>query len=421
MPSWAMEVFCPKIKCMKILQLCKKFPYPLKDGESIAVNSLSKALCDLGCDITLLAMNTTKHYFTYGRNGQPQAMEHYEAIHSIKVDNRVKPLDALSNLFSDDSYHICRFISLPYKEKLTQLLKETEYDIIQLETPYLAPYIPLIRQYTEAPIAMRAHNVEHEIWQRITENTSFFLKKWYLNHLTKKLQEYELAQLSYYDLLIAITHRDLRTFRSLGFRKQGIVTPIGLDMEQYEANYASYDRPLSISFIGSLDWMPNQEGIKWFLEKIWPKASKAMPKIDLHIAGRNTPAWLRKKHDKNIVVHGEVPDAIDFINNHSVMVVPLLSGSGMRAKILEGMALGKVVISTSLGLEGIPAEHRREVLVADTPAQFIQQLIFCYKQTHHQLRKIGLQAQDFANKNYDSQETANSLLKTYQSLTVGVL
>lgn len=405
---------------MKVLQLCKKFPYPLKDGESIAVNSLSKALCDLGCEITLLAMNTTKHFFNKGRI-MPPALDHYETIQTVKVDNRVKAIDALSNLFSGDSYHISRFISLAFKERLTQLLKEKDFDVIQLETPYLAPYIPLIRQYTEAPIAMRAHNVEHEIWQRITYNTSFFLKKWYLTHLTKKLKEYELAQLSYYDLLIAITQRDLNTFRALGFKKRAIVTPIGLDMDQYEADFSSFEKPLSISFIGSLDWMPNQEGIKWFLEKVWPKASKNMPQVKLHVAGRNTPDWLRKMRNKNIVVHGEVPDAAEFINQHSVMVVPLLSGSGMRAKILEGMALGKVVISSSLGLEGIPAKHRKQVLIANTPAEFIQQLQFCHQRSGAQLLQMGINAQEFTHKNYDSQETAHALMKTYQSLTVGVL
>ncbi len=405
---------------MKVLQLCKKFPYPLKDGESIAVNSLSKALCEQGCSITLLAMNTTKHFFSETSN-KPTALAHYQNIYTVKVDNRVKPLDALANLFSPDSYHITRFISLEFKDKLAQLLRNNDYDVIQLETPYLAPYIPLIRQFTEAPIAMRAHNVEHEIWQRITHNSSFFLKKWYLTHLTKKLKEYELAQLSYYDLLVAITQRDLTTFRSLGFKKQGVVTPIGLDMDQYHADYRSYQRPLSISFIGSLDWMPNQEGIKWFLEKVWPQANKNMPGVQLHVAGRNTPDWLLKMRNRDIEVHGEVPDATDFINQHSVMVVPLLSGSGMRAKILEGMALGKVVISTSLGLEGIPAKHRRQVLVADSPEEFIQQLRYCQQLPAEQLRQMGEEAQDFVHKHYDSQETVRALMKRYQELMVGAL
>lgn len=411
---------CPKIICMKVLQLCKKFPYPLKDGESIAVNSLSKALCEHGCDITLLAMNTTKHYFS-ATSSLPVALSHYEKIHTVKVDNRVKALDALTNLFSPDSYHISRFISLEFKEKLAQLLRAEDFDVIQLETPYLAPYIPLIRQLTEAPIAMRAHNVEHEIWQRITLNTSFFLKKWYLTHLTKKLKEYEMAQLSYYDLLVAITKRDLNTFRSLGFKKQGIVTPIGLEMDKYQPDFSSYARPLSVSFIGSLDWMPNQEGIRWFLERVWPQAGRQMPSVKLHVAGRNTPDWLLKMRNKNIQVHGEVPDAADFINQHSVMVVPLLSGSGMRAKILEGMALGKVVISTRLGLEGIPAKHRHQVLVADSAREFIQQLQYCHSLPAEQLRRMGEEAQDFAHKNYDSQETARSLMKTYQELMVGAI
>ena len=153
---------------MKILQLCKKFPFPLKDGESIAVNSLSKALHDEGCELTLLAMNTAKHYFR-GKD-MPEALSHYRGVFSVDVDNRIKLKDAFLNLFSRESYHISRFISREYGQKLGQLLRRQDFDIIQLETMYLAPYIPVIRRYTAAPIAMRAHNIEHEIWERISQH-----------------------------------------------------------------------------------------------------------------------------------------------------------------------------------------------------------------------------------------------------------
>ena len=144
---------------MKILQLCKKFPYPLKDGESIAVTTLSRALRELGCQVSLLAMNTHKHFFN--SNGCPEALSHYKDIFKVPVDNRVKPTEAFLNLFSRESYHIARFISPAFQRQLIEVLKNNTYDLIQLETPYLSPYIPTIRKYSDALIAMRAHNVEH--------------------------------------------------------------------------------------------------------------------------------------------------------------------------------------------------------------------------------------------------------------------
>ena len=154
---------------MRILQLCKKFPYPLKDGESIAVNSLSKSLHELGCEVTLLAMNTRKHF--YDTRKLPSSFTHYQQIHTVTLDNRIKPLEAFANLFSRDSYHISRFVSSGFQQALVRLLREESFDVIQLETLYLAPYIPLIRRHSDALVAMRAHNVEHEIWQRIAANT----------------------------------------------------------------------------------------------------------------------------------------------------------------------------------------------------------------------------------------------------------
>lgn len=403
---------------MKILQLCKKFPYPLKDGESIAVTTLSRALRELGCQVSLLAMNTHKHFFN--SNGCPEALSHYKDIFKVPVDNRVKPTEAFLNLFSRESYHIARFISPAFQRQLIEVLKNNTYDLIQLETPYLSPYISTIRKYSDALIAMRAHNVEHEIWERIAENTAFFPKRWYLKHLARKLCRYEVEQLKQYDILVAITQRDLDFFRKLGYRKAAVVAPIGVRSEAYQPDYDSYRRPLSLSFIGSLDWMPNQEGLQWFINQVWTSLEKKYPNLELHIAGRNTPEDLKHKlAGKNVFVHGEVPDAHQFINNHSLMVVPLLSGSGMRAKILEGMALGRVVLTTSVGLEGIAARPGREVLVADAPEQFVSHIESCLLQGP-QLERMGRQACNFVASQYDSLSIARRLLDSYLALTVEV-
>jgi len=199
---------------MKILQLCKKFPYPLKDGESLAVTYLAKAMHELGNEVTLLSMNTSKHYFDVAK--LPKQFNHYKQIHTAFIDNQLKAKDAFMNLFSKQSYHITRFFSKEFNEKLIALLKSETFDVIQLETLYLAPYIDTIRQHSKAKISLRAHNIEHEIWDRIAFNTSNVFKKGYLRYLVKKLKRYEVEQLSKIDLLVPITDRDLKIFRKLG-------------------------------------------------------------------------------------------------------------------------------------------------------------------------------------------------------------
>ncbi|MEM8907480.1 MAG: glycosyltransferase family 4 protein [Bacteroidota bacterium] len=396
---------------MKILQLCKKFPYPIKDGEAIAITNLARALHQLGGELTLLCMNTSKHYFDPQQ--VPASFNYYQEIHTVDINTTLRAKDAFLNLFSKDSYHIARFISTAFEERLASLLQRESFDVIQLETPYLAPYLSTIRQHSSALVAMRAHNVEYEIWERITQNTSFLPKKWYLQYLTSKLKRFEVHQLNLYDLLVSITTRDQNHFQQLGFRKQAVTVPIGIDLKDYPSETACFERPLSISFIGSLDWMPNQEGLQWFLQEVWNRLAPQYPQLQLHLAGRNTPDWIRQLATEQLLVHGEVADAHAFINDHAIMIVPLLSGSGMRVKILEGMALGKVVLTTSIGLEGIDATHQKEVLIADTADAFITNIQFALKQAS-QLQQIGQNARMRIADSYDNQTIAQKLLATYR-------
>lgn len=401
---------------MRILQLCKKFPFPLKDGESIAVTNLGKALHELGCEISLLAMNTSKHKADTTRI--PSELAHYKEIYTVEVDNRLKPVDALVNLFSGESYHISRFISKDFETRLISLLQTDSFDIIQLETLYLAPYLNTIRKHSNAVIAMRAHNVEHEIWERITAQSGFILKKWYLRYLTDKLKRFEMETLNEYDFLVAISERDLNKFKNLGYQNGAIASPVGIDINAYKLPAPVFhgSPARSIFFIGSLDWMPNTEGLNWFLQEVWPGVKSDHSDIEFHIAGRNTPAGLMALSGDRLKVHGEIANAHEFIKSHQIMVVPLFSGSGMRVKILEGMALGKTIITTSLGLEGIPATHNKNILIADTAAEFIEALERCYKESDL-MNSIGQNAKQFVRDHFDSLEIAQKLLESYRYIT----
>ena len=397
---------------MRILQLCKKFPYPLLDGESIAISYLSKAMNRLGCEVTLLAMNTSKHRVAY--DDTPESLQHYKAIYSTEVDNQVKVWGAFKNLFSSDSYHISRFESKEFEAQLISLLEKETFDIIQLETLYLTPYIPIIRKYSKALICMRAHNIESEIWQRITKNTSFLPKRVYLNHLTEKLKTYELNHLNDYDYLVTVSNRDLKQFKKLGYKNGALASPIGLELNGYNSAinpFATKD----ICFIGSLDWRPNMEGISWFVDNVMPLVREFVPPVHLHIAGRNNPEAASKLKGEQVHFHGEVPSAIDFINDHKIMVVPLFSGSGTRVKILEGLALGKIIVTTTVGLEGIEAEHKKHVMIADTPEDFVSAIKEILSDEDLSGRLIA-NGKAFVKKYYDNLENAKVLIAKYKEI-----
>ena len=399
---------------MNLLVLTKKFPFPLKDGESLAIHGLTKSLSELGCRVSLLAMNTSKHFFA---GELPQEMEHYEEVRTVAVDNAISPIDAVANLVRGTSYHISRFDRDSYRAALSEWLREATFDIVQLETLYLAPYLSTIRRLSNAQVVMRSHNVEHEIWERCSENIGFAPKRWYLRHLTRQLRDYERSQLNQYDLLLPITPRDKKHFERLGCRSETFVLPIGLETKCGPPTYESYAAPPNLHFIGSLDWLPNLEGLQWFLNDVWPLLHRRFPDLEFHVAGRNMPHAIRELRMDRVVIHGEVADSCSFVSAHSISIVPLLSGSGMRAKILEAMSLGRVVITTTIGLEGIRARNRRDLFIADTAGQFVLAVEDCLRRGRR-LEQIGRNAHAAFYRHYDRRELAQRLLHRYERLLV---
>ena len=398
---------------MKLLVLTKKFPFPLKDGESLAIHGLTKSLSELGCEVSLLAMNTSKHFFDGA--ALPDLMGHYREVRTVAINNDFSPVDAVSNLLRGTSYHISRFHQESYHVALEKWLLEERFDIVQLETLYLAPYVGTIRRVSDAQIVMRSHNVEHEIWERCCENIAFAPKRWYLRHITRQLRDFERSQLNQYDLHLPITQRDKKNFERLGGRGQMHVLPIGLETRCGSPTYASFRRSPDLHFIGSLDWLPNLEGLNWFLHDVWPEIHRRCPEIEFHIAGRNMPHSIRQLRMKNVVIHGEVESSCDFVSSHSISIVPLLSGGGMRAKILEAMSLGRVVVTTSVGLEGIKARNRRDLFIADTPEQFAEVIEECVRRGR-KLEGIGRSAYATFHRRYDRRILAQKLLRTYERL-----
>ena len=400
---------------MRILQLCKKFPYPMKDGESIAVTQSARAAAKQGLGMDLLAFNTVKHCCDLDE--AHAALSHYGRIEAVPLDNRVRPLAALKNLLlTRRSYHVERFIDPRLTEKLIELLEAWDYAAVQLETVYMAPYIPVIRAHSDAKIVLRCHNVEHEIWERLTRNTGNPLKRAYLRVLTERLRRFEIDQLDLIDAMLSISPKDDANFRELGFQGRSIVVPISLELESYRPEHHSSE--MALSFIGSLDWFPNLEGLEWFLENVdlsglrCPITGDA---VKFNVAGRNPPANLAQGAPEGVIVHGEVPSAVDFINAYPLMMVPLFSGSGMRTKILEAMALEKVVVTTSLGLEGINARDGVEVLVADSGEEFRQKIAWALEDSAR-IERMGKAARRHIEEHYDSMAVARRLIEFLGSI-----
>ncbi len=396
---------------MKILQIAYRAPYPLKDGGSIGIYNFTKGYHDLGNEVTLLAMNTTKHYLD--EDHLPKALTSLADVHLVTVDNVLKKEEAFLNLFTMKSYNVQRFISPAFEDELVDILESKKFDVIHFDGLYVSPYLPIVKEYSKAKTVMRAHNVEHIIWQRLAQNAEGFFKKQYLQLLTRRLKRYEKQVINKFDAIIAITEEDKSLLQQLGCTTKVVVVPAGIDIKNYEPDTSSVEWP-SLFHIGALDWMPNQEGVEKFISEEWEAIHNKFPDLKFYIAGRNMPLWMKKWKYPNVVLTGEVENAVKFINSKAIMIVPLYSGGGMRIKIIEGMALGKTIISTVLGAEGIPYTDGENILITKEKGDMLKCISRCVNDKRF-TEKIGTQARRFVEERFDNKKVLSSLINFYQN------
>jgi glycosyltransferase involved in cell wall biosynthesis len=283
-----------------------------------------------------------------------------------------------------------------------------------LETLFTTPYIDCIRKNSNAKIVLRAHNVEHIIWDRLAEKEHKILRKNYLKLLASRLRKYELETLQNIDALVPITPVDESVFRKFHFTRPIITIPMSIDVKDYHFDEKN-ESGISLFHLGSMDWMPNREGVTWFLEKCWSDVHKRYPQLKLYLAGRNFPEEISSRNDSNTICEGRIEDAHRYMSDKQIMIVPLLSGSGMRVKIIQGMALGKTIISTKIGAEGIPAENGKNILIADTPEEFGNAIGRCVDDPAW-CKSIGNKARKFAVDHYSNIAVGHQLGIFYNAL-----
>lgn len=397
---------------MRVLQLCHKSPYPAKDGGCLAILNISQGLINAGIELKLLTIETHKHPFE--KENIPQEFLDKTKIESVFVDTTLNIVDAFSSLITQDSYNITRFFSADFDHKLQEELTENEYDVVHLESLFMAPYIGTIRAHSNARIVLRSHNLEFIIWKRLAKQSGNVAKKTYLKLLAHQLKNYELDVLNQVDGIAAISQRDADDFNTLGSKKPKLVIPFGINLEGYVPEREK-SNVLSLFHLGSMDWKPNIEGLNWFLEDIWPAIHAEYPNCHFYLAGRDMPEEFYTKKIKNVHIVGEVEDAKKFINSNSIMIVPLLSGGGIRVKIIEGMALGKAVISTSVGAEGLHYKNKENIWIANTPEDFLKALNYFDKDLNR-IETMGNAARKLIEEDYDENSISKKLISFYKEL-----
>ncbi|RKD18959.1 glycosyl transferase family 4 [Pelobium manganitolerans] len=397
---------------MRVLLLTNRVPFPADGGYAIVVHNTVQALLDLGCDVTLFSLNTTKHYINTSEIDDPVFQK--IKFHQYKIDNRVKAGRAFLNLFTRKSYNISRFFHPGCASRLGHILKRESFDVVQFEGLQVTPYLSVIKANSKAKLVYRAHNIEHQIWKRLTIKENFLIRKLYLHLLSKRLKSFEYNILKKFDAVLSISFVDEHFFKSLGHSRV-YTFPVSLNLENYQNHYKLSPHK-SIGYIGSMDWRPNIEGLDWFLERVWPNIVQLGSGITFHLAGKRIPETYFGLADEHFICEGPVDNAKEFIARQHVIIVPLLSGSGMRVKIIEAMALGKCIIATSIAAEGIAYHHDRDILIADSTDHFYKQILRCFTD-RNLVNRIGEGARKLVERNHNQKLYGEKLMKVYESLT----
>ena len=322
----------------------------------------------------------------------------------------------LANIFfSRESYHVVRFTSRRFREELDRILKSRKFDLVQLETLYMAPYINTIKKNApDTLVSLRVHNTENEIWFRRARNEMNPFKKALFMETAKRIRNYEELVMSanQFDILVPITRRDGDKFKKMGAKTNVFFCNAGIDTASLNTRPVKIEFP-SLFYIGALDWEPNKEGLKWFLSQVWPHIHKRYPKVKFYIAGRRMPDKIRNIKMDNVVNLGEVDSAEAFIKPRAIMVVPILSGSGMRIKIIEGMAYGKAIVATRMAAEGLRVKHGDNILIADDPKDFADCVsVLIEKRSFYDT--IASHAQAHVQKNFENDVLIDRLLGVYE-------
>lgn len=399
---------------MKVLQLCSKTPYPPVDGGSMAMNSVTQGLLQAGCEVKVLTVVTAKHPLDV--ESLPRDYRDATRIEGVFIDLDVKLLPAAFAVLSGESYHVKRYRSEAFAQRLKEILEQERFDIIHVESIFLSPYLPIIRRHSQAKVILRAHNVEHLIWKRVAQTMPRGLKRQYIKHLSLTLRAYELEHLQDYDGVVCITRNDADYFRANGCRRPMTAIPFGLESGGRRAENGEWkveSGELSLFHIGAMDWMPNQESVAWLLEEVWPVVHNRVPQAHLYLAGRKMPQCWLDADIEGVTVVGEVPDAMQFIADKQVNIVPLLSGSGIRVKIIEAMSVGKVVVATTVAAQGIDYTDGVDLLIADTPEQFARQVERCMDDPSF-CQSVGEAAQKLIKERYDGQRLTEELVRFYK-------
>ena len=306
-------------------------------------------------------------------------------------------LEYLPYLFSPKSYSLMKYCRPAVRRELLSVLQRDKFDVIVCDFIFAAPAIPWD---FSCPKVLFTHNVEALIWKRHYEVARNPLWKGLSWREWKTMECAEQLYIRKADHVVAVSDRDRDVFlRFLNATKITIV-PTGVDVEYFRPS-TGHEAKNSLVFTGSMDWLANEDAVFYFVEQVLPRMREQIPEVSLCVVGRKPSKRLQELIDreKNVQLTGWVEDVRPYLARSTVCIVPLRIGGGTRLKIFEAMGMGKAVVSTTIGAEGLPVRHEENILLADSPDDFARQTVELL-QNPSRRNQIGAAACKMVTENY---------------------
>jgi glycosyltransferase involved in cell wall biosynthesis len=392
---------------MNLLQITTQLPIPANTGGKIDFLAFAKSL----------SSHHRIHLISFAESYPIDEdikilRQYYETIDIIVLRQPSLVENLYRGVFSSAPINMLKYKDLRMNQLIKDFIRKHEIDFIRIDHMHMAWYAT---EFSQIPCVLRKQNIDSIILERFLQQQSNPLKKIFAWSQWKKMLRYE-AKVCKNFYNITISPEDKKALHALIPEARVVDIPCGIETPEIIPMKPNGAREYTLTFLGSMDWAPNEDGILWFIQEIWPTLKGKFPQLKLQLVGRNPSNTLKAVADDSITVTGFVKDVLPYLQNTDIFIVPLRMGSGMRIKILEAMSLGLPIVTTTIGYEGITADPEIHLKVADTPIDFINQISFLLDNYQKRVQ-LGQNAREYLKNHYSLPVIAQRWEKLISSVT----